>query len=240
MFEEVIIKGLASELASYKSKDLNVYFEGVKYDYPGISSANLSRLVKLNAFNRQLELKELVGDSMQNSYTKWELNKWIVHQWGGIPRFDISNHDRITKFRDHLQKGAITAREFDRISSLSKIASFVSRDSFFIYDSRVAFSLDGLLLKMKQNRPQLPIKFFPIPSARNARDRRMKTLIIQSDPNAVFLSKEEAYIEYNKLILCLSKEKELKKDLPPRWIEMLLFALGKTNGIIETMMISYK
>ena len=134
--------------------------------------------------------------------------------------------------------GQITKAEFDRISSLSKIASFVYRDRFFIYDSRVAFSLDGFLLKMKQENPKLNIKFFPLPSAQGGRnkmrrDEMMRRIIRQLYPDAIYLTKEETYAEYNSLILNLSKEKELKKQLPPCWIEMLLFALGKTDGIVE-------
>lgn len=231
--DKKIIKGLAGRLASYGALDMSNSFSKLRFDCPGISQEDQTHLNNLDAFHGQLELKKLVGELLQGSFENWAVNTWIVHQWGGIRRFNILNHERITGFRDSLRVGLITIDEFDRISSLSKIASFVSRDRFFIYDSRVAFSLDGFLLKMKQENPKLNIKFFPLPSAQGGRDEMMRRIIRQLYPDAIYLTKEETYAEYNSLILNLSKEKELKKQLPPCWIEMLLFALGKTDGVVE-------
>ena len=228
-----IVKGLATLLKPFVSFNLNDYFTKLRFDCPGISMDEQNRLNTIEAFHGQLELKRLVGELLQGSFTNWEVDEWIVHKWGGIPAFDVSKHNRITEFRDHLANGRLLPIEFQRISSLSKIASFVSRDKYFIYDSRVAFSLDGLLLKMWQGNPNLPIQFFPLPSAQGGRDKMMRRMICQLCPDANYLSKEETYIEYNNLILDLSKEKEIKNDLPPCWIEMLLFVLGKTNGVTE-------
>ena len=228
---KVIVKGLATLLKPFVSFNLNDYFTKLRYDCPGISMDEQNRLKTIEAFYGQLELKRLVGELLQGSFTNWAVDEWIVHQWGGIRTFDISRHNRITEFRDHLATGSLIPLEFQRISSLSKIASFVSRDKYFIYDSRVAFSLNGLLLKMWQGNPNLPIRFFPLPSAQGGRDEMMRRMICQLCPTATYLSKEETYIEYNNLILNLSQE--IKKDLPPCWIEMLLFVLGKTNGVIQ-------
>lgn len=228
-----IVKGLATLLKPFVSFNLNDYFTKLRFDCPGISMDEQNRLNTIKAFHGQLELKRMVGELLQGSFTNWEVDEWIVHKWGGIPAFDVSKHNRITEFRDHLANGRLLPIEFQRISSLSKIASFVSRDKYFIYDSRVAFSLDGLLLKMWQGNPNLPIQFFPLPPAQGGRDKMMRRMICQLCPDANYLSKEETYIEYNNLILDLSKEKEIKKDLPPCWIEMLLFVLGKTNGVTE-------
>lgn len=230
-----IVKGLATLLKSFESFNLNDGFTKLRYDCPGISKDEQNRLTTIGAFHGQLELKRLVGELLQGSFTNWNVDEWIVHQWGGIRAFNISRHDRIIEFRDHLVHGRLLPIEFQRISSLSKIASFASRDRFFIYDSRVAFSLDGLLLKMWQKNPQLPVRFFPLPPAPGGRNEMMRRMIFQLCPTATYFSMEETYIEYNNLILDLSKEKKIKKNLPPCWIEMLLFVLGKTNGVIEKM-----
>ena len=233
--DKVIIKGLVKQLKPFVSYNLNESFTKVRYDCPGITQEEQSRLVSLDAFPGQLELKIVVGNLLNGSFTNWEVNEWIVHQWGGIRAFDVSKHTRITEFRDHLVNGRLLSSEFQRISSLSKIASFVSSDEYFIYDSRVAFSLDGLLLKIWRDNPNMPIRFFPLPSAQGGRDVMMRRMINNLCPNASYLSIEETYTEYNNLILTLNKKKELNNDLPPCWIEMLLFALGKTDGVIERM-----
>lgn len=228
-----IIKELAKQLAHYSSINLSEFYSNVRCDCPGLSQEAQSRLNHMDAFPAQMELKRLVGELLQGSFENEAVNTWIVQQWGNIGRFDTTNNERITGFRDHLAEGHITAVEFDRISSLSKIASFVSRDRFFVFDSRVAFSLDGLLLKIKQEKPTLPIQFFHLPSAPGGRDERMRRTIKQQYPDADYYTKEETYAEYNSLILNLNKEKVLQKQLPPCWIEMLLFALGKTGGTID-------
>lgn len=229
----LIIKELAKQLSRYASINLNEFYSNVRYDCPGLSQETQTRLKKLDAFPGQMELKRFVGELLQGSFENEEVNTWIVHQWGNISRFDTTKRERITGFRDHLAQGSITRNEFNRISSLSKIASFVSRDRFFVYDSRVAFSLDGLLLKVKQENPKLDVKYFHIPKAQGGRDEMMRRTISQQYPNADYYTKEETYAEYNSLILNLNKEKVLNKHLPPCWIEMLLFALGKTGGIID-------
>ena len=236
--DKQIIKKLANQLEHILAEhnvDLNQSFLRTKFDCPRITPDDLTQLERLEPFRRQIELKKVVGDLLHGSFEDGEINEWIVHRWGGIPAFNLNNHDRITNFRDHLADGRILPAEFNCISSLSKIASFVSNNMYFIFDSRVAFALDGLLLKIWQGNPDLPIQFFPLPKAQGGRHESMKELIRQLYPNAVYLSPSEAYIEYNFLILALNKEEALNKGLPPYWIEMLLFELGKTNGVIAGM-----
>lgn len=233
--EDSIVTQLADRLKDYKNINLNESFSMVRYDCPILSEREQEILRERDAFPRQLELKRMVGDKLAGSFENRIVNEWIVHYWGGIRRFDISDNTRITTFRDHLVAGTITKKEFARISSLSKIASFVNPQGCFVYDSRVAFALDGLLLKVKQKESQLNVKFFLLPSSQGGRDEMMRRMIEQEHPGAEYFSPNETYTEYNALILSLAQNKKLRKELPSCWIEMLLFHIGRTGGEIESL-----
>lgn len=233
--EERIITKLAEQLAKYKDADLNVCFSRVQYDCPILSVEEQDALMVMQAFPRQLELKRLVGKRLDGSFENDQVNEWIVHKWGGITKFDVSNRERITGFRDHLAAGQLTRREFDRISSLSKIASFVNPGEYFVYDSRVAFALDGLLLDLLRKDSKLRVKYFPLPQARGRRDEIMRRMIENEHPGTEYLTRIETYAKYNTLILALAETEPLKKELPSCWVEMLLFYLGRTDGEIERL-----
>ena len=232
-----IINRLAERLREYKETDLNGAFEKVRFDAPNLSVEEQNRLKGMEARDRQLELKRLVGERLQGSFENEPVNEWIVHTWGGITRFDVSKSERITGFRDHLAAGRLTGREFARISSLSKIASFANRERYFVYDSRVAFALDGFLLDLMRKDNKLKVRFFPIPSAQAqvGRDEMMRRMIAQEHPGAEYLTPADTYAEYNALILALANNEHLKKELPSCWVEMLLFYLGRTGGEVEDL-----
>lgn len=237
--DEQIINELAGKLNDFLSEqlpDLNMCYSGCKYNYPGIQQTESNRLGELPAFKRQLELKRLVGDLLNGDYTNQVLNSWIVKRWGGISRFNVSDQDRIDNFASHLNEREIEPREFARISSLSKIASFACPKKLFIFDSRVAFSLDGLLLEIMRERPELQVSFFPLPSARGNRSVEMRNRIQRIYPGADFFPYSRAYMEYNDLLPRLRKGVNWEQDVPAFGVEMLLFALGRKNGEIEDRM----
>ena len=237
--DSLVVSELINQLKKYVKMGLETLdsgFKEVPYDCCGIlSRKEILHLGELNPFDRQVELKRKLEKKLHGSFSCLKINKWIVQKWGGIPRFNVSNQERIDNFSNNLHKGEITAKEFNRISSLSKIASFVNSQCYFIFDSRVAFSLNGLLLIIHQINPQLPVRFFPMPSAKGGRNLKMKKYIHLLVPNAIYLSKQNAYVLYNALILSLydglSAERS-NSNLPAFWVEMLLFELGKTNGKI--------
>ena len=233
--DDLIIFLLAEKLNAFIAQglpDLNNCFSRVKYEYPGISQEKSARLLNLHPFQRQIELKRIVGDILNGHYDNQEINGWIVHKWG-CTRFNVNDQNRINNFAKHLKEGAITPAESSRISSLSKIASFVSRENYFVFDSRVAYSLDGLLLEIQRERPELQVSFFPLPSARGNRSVEMRNRIQRIYPGAVYFPRSQAYMEYNDLIPRLREQIEWAQDVPAFGVEMLLFALGRTNGEIE-------
>ncbi len=228
MKESLIIE-LAGLLKPYLSIDLNEPFRRVAYAFPDLSAHKLSVLERLNYFERQVQLKDYAKEILKGSFEQWDKDKWIVHTWGGIHKFNVGNHQRIREFRDSLVIGETA--HFNRISSLSKIASFVKPEQFFVYDSRVAFALNGLLLECIEKDDE--VRFFPLPSAIGGRDRQMKDIIATRIQAPSYYSEQDAYIVYNQLILELfSRLFPDSKGKKPCQIEMLLFELGKTNGII--------
>ena len=225
----LLIKELANSLKVYLSTDLNQTYCRTRYDFPGLSVVQRKKLEKQKPFERQILLKDFASEILGGSFEEWEKDAWIVHRWGGISKFNVGNHDRITAFRDALQRG--NAVYFNGISSLSKIASFVKPKDFFVYDSRVAFALNGLFLDLVGVVDN--IYFFPIPPAPGGRHIAMNQVITQRVDNPVFYPKQQAYAVYNQLILQLYKELFPGADkYQPCRVEMLLFELGKTNGVI--------
>ena len=223
---------LVNKLKSYCGINLDLTYQNTKYDCPLLSNKQRNQLGQMtSSFQRQMKLKSMVSKRLKGHFDNWEVDSWIVHKWGGINNFNIDDHQRITTFKNNLQQGF--TESLKSISSLSKIASFVEPEHYFVYDSRVAYALNGLLLDYLKTNAGNSVVFYPMPSALGGRDKRMKSLILQRCPNASFYSENEAYERYNNVILSLNRG--INDGLPPCRVEMLLFELGKTNGVIEKL-----
>ena len=232
--KERVINYLCSKLKEFSSSvNLDHTYQNTKYDCPLLSVSEINELEKESPLKRQIKLKRLVSKELMDNFEHWDANEWIVHEWGGIRRFNVNNHHRIFAFRDQLTHGSLD--NLNCISSLSKIASFVRPQSFFVYDSRVAFAINGILLDFVKQHPKERnhVVFFPIPSAPGQRKQQMEFAINRTVLNAPFIPEADSYIDYNKLVLTLGKK--LNNNQPPCWVEMLLFELGKTNGIISQL-----
>lgn len=169
------------------------------------------------------------------------LASWVIRDWGGIKAAkDKDTHDLIEKF---LLEGENTG--FERIASYSKVASLLYPERMIIYDARVAYSLNWILLKSG-----IETKYFPIPSGRNSRmtafdlnvlirlnhlvhfsangknDITHKQFISRTDAK-LYHPKKKAYPELNNLIREVNKvlwNDERKEKL--YHTEMLLFAIA--------------
>ncbi|MGP9668408.1 hypothetical protein ACT3TV_09865, partial [Psychrobacter sp. AOP31-A1-22] len=53
----------------------------------------------------------------------------------------------MSSFKQELKLKKLSKKNFETISSLSKVASFLDPEKYFIYDARVAYSLNWLILK---------------------------------------------------------------------------------------------
>ncbi len=214
----------------------------------GVCSQNEINKLNKNSFAKNIALKKLLApklnqfSSLEDKNFK-ELSLWVIKDWGGIRTGKDDNAMRLIK---NLLNGNPS---FDRIASTSKVASFKEPTKYAVYDSRVAYSLNWIILS--QNAGD---KFFPKPIGVNARLNGfdIETLIRQKNishyqikntseiekqfmsnkDKALFIQENNAYNEFNKLIKAVNQklwqgDKEKSENL--YYTEMLLFAIADTE-----------
>jgi hypothetical protein len=172
-------------------------------------------------FEKNMWLKHHLSEKLKQPSQREEFHKWIVNGWGRIRSF--KSFEMYEPFFTHLGRRLLDDEQFDHISSLSKIASFEHLKEYFIYDSRIATTLNWILLNSKANAK----RFSPIPEGRNSdwKKYNMNTIIaLIHGENVPYYEKEETYILYCKLIKKIYDEHK-KTIKEPVYIEMLLFAL---------------
>lgn len=136
---------------------------------------------------------------------------------------------------------------FNRIASSSKVGAYMYPERNVIYDSRVAYSLNWIILS--ENAGQ---KYFPIPEGRNSKMSafdlnvliRLKNisnyqttdiehldhkLFIKNCDKKIFINKKDAYSELNNLVKQIHKnlwigDKAKEENL--YFTEMLLFSIA--------------
>ena len=214
-------------------------------DLKVLTENEASDLANISRFEREVAVKEKVHRRMHEAHETDQalfdsICLWIIKDWGGI------------KGAKDLDTLALTKRflksdrpEFNRIASSSKIGSYMFPEKYIIYDSRVAYSLNWIILSQ-----QAGTKFFPIPEGRNSKMAAfdMGVLIRLNDmslykPEQIedldnkqyvnnrdkrkYIPKEAAYSELNKLI------KEVNRGLWTGskadklfYTEMLLFSIA--------------
>lgn len=186
---------------------------------------------------------DIHGDYEKNVYLKHHLNAlltddfssvdyWIVRQWGGIKSFkqNQTNDLRIVKFKKQLQKGVLTRESFGLISSFSKIASFLYPENYAIYDSRVIYALNWLLLTHTDTH-----EFFLQPTSRNTTMTKydMGTILRLRDPGMEYVSYKTSYHQYCVLMQELSMQ--VYGSIYPYLLEMLLFTAAPSLVLGEIM-----
>jgi hypothetical protein len=201
-------------------------------------------------FNKTIKLKELLTPILQDLYKKDretfnKISLWLVKKWGGIFSGNDDElcrliHESIDNFNN---KNEIN---FKRISSKSKVLCFMFPESHIIYDSRVAYSLNWILL-LESFGDQ---KYFPIPESRNSKLNAfdMKTLIrvkniriylgnighinnISRRDKDYFIPDNLAYNEMNEILKDVNKllwDKQPERKNEPFFAQMLLFTLADT------------
>lgn len=241
-------------------------------------NANIHRLVELqiidneqlNSWNRlsnyakELKIKHSlnqylnVTSSANSDNSKFdEICYWIIKDWGGINL----NKEIVKPLVD--QFIAKKDWEFDKIASISKVASFMFPEEFIIYDSRVAYSLNWIILKTDAGN-----KYFPIPEGRNSKMASfdMNTLIhikhannfytndhqellgknkfISKRLQNIYFDKKEAYKRLNRLIKEISQklwDGDLEKTQKLYYTEMLLFSIADNEifqDIVKNFMVN--
>ena len=242
---EFKVDRIVNYLSKYKEKLENQYKWKFKIEYNeeiwlGHQEKVEAIAAEKNSFTRELKLKKLINEIFNNAKAEQHkaLMNWIVKEWGGI-----KTSDKLAFDKKHFEANKKNLK-FDRIASYSKIAAFMYPEECIIYDSRVAYSLNWILLAEEAST-----SFFPIPEGRNSKMMAfdMNTLIhiknkekfavigdvptkhISSTDADIFIDKDKAYQELNKLIKEVNKQ--LWHDHPERqqylyYTEMLLFSIA--------------
>jgi hypothetical protein len=203
---------------------------GFNWPFPTNCPINIPENIN-DDYNRNIYLKDnfhfhLGQDSTLSSHY------WAIQTWGGIGAFRRNeiNDNRIRNFVGSLENNCLTRDYFSCISSLSKVASFLKPDEYFIYDSRVIYSLNWLLFNYSTDQA-----LFPQPSGRSASLAKydIQTIFRLTNRQLAFRSYDVAFHEYCSLIKKLSPEVFGDENKPYR-LEMLLF-MAAPNWIIKNI-----
>jgi hypothetical protein len=245
------IDRIVNYLEKYKKGFDDIYKWNPKLEGVNIFSIEeIDALNKLkeNPFKKRLLLQEFISKKL-NSYVSTQNNKqfndlslWVIKDWGGI---NSSKDEDTCILIDKIYQEEKAS--FNRIASTSKVLAFLNPEKYIIYDSRVAYALNWIILKEDAGD-----KFFPIPEGRNSKmsafdlnvlirlkniknyqpnieNKLDKKLYINDLDANIFIPKSEAYFELNKLIKSVNEglwTGDNEKINRLYFTEMLLFSIA--------------
>lgn len=195
-------------------------------------------------FQKNVQLKKLLQQQYHNCTENSLLDFWIINQWGGIHGFKPHqrNVDKISRFKSQLEKNKLTKENFETISSLSKISSFLNPKEYFVYDARVAYSLNWLILKY-ENNDRFNYRYFPVPNSRNKSlvNYDIQTILNiahcgEAQSHDIYYKPQEAYHYYCHFIKEAANIIYGDKE-NPFLIEMLLFVIADKEILEEVQKI---
>lgn len=244
------IKKITNYLDKYKNRIDELYYWKSNFqslmEIKVIDEAELTVLESSNLsnFQKHEKLKDILSKALNDCRVESKrfetIALWIIRDWGGI--YGGSDLDTMKRVADFL---GTDKPQFDRIASTSKVGGFMTPAKRVIYDSRVAYSLNWIILSENAGD-----RFFPIPEGRNSKMQafNLNALIrlkysdiyridktedwrngkyISIKDREVFIPKADAYYELNRLI---GQVNELlwngPRHLEPFYTEMLLFAIA--------------
>ena len=202
----------------------------------------------ISNFQKDEKLKSILSKAL-NSYTidSQEFEKialWIIRSWGRI-------NTGLDTMKSVLEFLRTDRPRFKRIASTSKVGGFMTPTENIIYDSRVAYTMNWIILSEDAGD-----RFFPIPEGRNSKMQafnldvliRLRFLniyradktdawkngrYISNKDKEIYVPKADAYYELNKLV---GKVNQIlwndSRKLEPFYTEMLLFALAD-KGVFQ-------
>lgn len=214
-FNEVLNQSFNKTLSWISSNSWKIYENLAWFD----RIVNKIKKDNGNLTDINIKLKDFLKTEIKNhTYDKnIEFFKWIIKTWWwiwGFTRFDWIN-EQLNNIK--LNKN-IT---FESISSISKVISFSNPRKYFIYDSRVVYVLNWLILKSNVDNKI----FFKMPAWRNKKITfiDISTLINIKDNKSNYHAKDFYYI-YCDLIIELHKK--IFNDSDTFKTEMLLFSIA--------------
>jgi len=253
-------------LTKYKDNLSNLYKWSVKidklFDLGALTKEEIEALNKKSPYEKELVLKKTIQIKLNefNSTNRTAFEKlclWIIKDWGGINGVDDSS--TLELIQEFLSK---TEPSFNRIASTSKIGSFMFPEKYFIYDSRVAYALNWIILSENAGN-----RFFPIPEGRNSKmlafdmnvlirlknidlyksseiERLDNRLYIKNKDKVTYVSTKKAYSEMSRLIQTISRQLWTdEKSEVLYYTEMLLFSIADReifNDITDRIRIEIK
>ena len=189
---------------------------------------NTDEAIKINSLRNGFEknklLKEILCMKLNSNDDLLQYYNWIVKEWGGIRSFG-KTIEEINGFINKISTKKLNSIHYNTISSYSKIISFLHPDDYFIYDSKVAYVLNWLLLKNYKRES----KYFFVPPGRNADlvKYNMDTIIYLHDKNSKkdYFDKKYVYFIYCEFIKKLFIKIQSNVVEKAYFIEMMLFGL---------------
>ncbi|MDP3451812.1 MAG: hypothetical protein Q8R90_02560 [Bacteroidales bacterium] len=252
------IDKIVKHLERYKYNLPDLYNWNAKIDrlveLDTLSEKQLEEINSLSPYEKEIQIKKIVGLKLNQSFESnlelfEKLCLWIVKDWGGIKT--ASDTDTICLIKDFLKQ---EKPAFTRIASSSKVGAYMFPKTNVIYDSRVAYALNWIILSQNAGH-----KYFPIPEGRNSKmnafdlnvlirlkhisiykpneisDLDHKLFINQSDKK-IFIDKKDAYFELTSLIKQINKslwKGDKEKEQKLYFTEMLLFSIADREVFIE-------
>ncbi|WP_196893023.1 hypothetical protein [Aureivirga marina] len=216
-----------------------------------ISKEKALELNDLKPYDKEIQLKSIVQpkllDFYENDFSAFvKLSMWIVRDWGGVRA--AKQEDTIQTIKDVIEN---EKTPFKRVASYSKVCAFMFPEKYLIYDSRVAYSLNWILLS--QDAGEI---YFPIPEGRNSKmsafDMRVlirlkhkenyqvnsvseidKRFILNRD-KSLFIPQNIAYKKLSELVKEISKKLWKSAQAEKLYFtEMLLFSIADSFVIEE-------
>lgn len=139
-------------LKNYRDDLSSLYMQKSKIDFDLFRLKEVSGLdltendtIKKATFSKHVELKEELANKITDDNRK-EVFAWIVNVWGGVKggtSIFIKAFEKASKEKEKILENFASLNK--RVASWSKILSFLYPHDYFIYDARVAFTLDYLL-----------------------------------------------------------------------------------------------
>lgn len=244
------VSKIVDYLEQYKDDLHNLYTWNAKInrlvDLKILTDREFQDLSSKKSFEREIILKQKISLKLNEFYKSDkkqfdDLCLWIIKDWGGI--LTAKDPNTIILIDEFLKS---ENPSYKRIASSSKVGAYMFPDKYIIYDSRVAYSLNWIILSRNAGD-----HFFPIPSGRNSKmmafdmnvlirlknieyyspkeisEMDKKKFVSQKDKGQ-FIPQNEAYMELNKLVKEISRrlwDDEKAKEML-YYTEMLLFSIA--------------
>ncbi len=208
----------------------------------------LKDLPKKNHIEMNIWLRKYLNKKINNSKNineKIKIAEYYINKWGGITGF--KSHKKIVdKYDEKIisDESPYKEYEFENISSWSKYLSIAYPKWAVIYDSRVAYSLNSIILINN-----IKSKIFPMPTSRNKNITLLdiETILLtkkiknnqdeeyKSIKEKYFYDPKKVYNNYLELMKLLAIELYGNKEDIIK-VEMLLFSIADefmVNKVID-------